>query len=201
MTILRRHLPYLQLLMFSALLIIPGVAIRLGVVPFDLRFHILVFIAAFCILGCYMAGYSWQELGLTLQVGRSHWRRAFVTTLMLCTPLLAEALLIKEGHTQPNWVAFAPFYIFISSPIQEIVCRSIPKLITDKLNLSSTSYIIFSSTIFSLMHIGYGDGVLLLNTFIVGLAWSSLYLVTRSIWPLSLSHATIGTLAFSLGVA
>jgi membrane protease YdiL (CAAX protease family) len=59
----------------------------------------------------------------------------------------------------------------------------------------------FSSTIFSLMHIGYGDGVLLLNTFIVGLAWSSLYLVTRSIWPLSLSHATIGTLAFSLGVA
>lgn len=201
MTLLRRHLPYLQLLSFSALLIGPGMAIREGAIPFNLRFHILLIIAALCILSCYFAGYTWKELGLTTYVKREHWQRTALLTILLCAPLLAESLAFERIQQQPNWVTFAPFYIFISSPIQEIVCRSIPKLITDNLNLSSTCYIIFSSTIFSLMHIGYADSVLMLNTFIVGLVWSSLYLVTRSIWPLSISHATIGTLAFSLGVS
>jgi hypothetical protein len=43
--------------------------------------------------------------------------------------------------------------------------------------------------------------MLLLNTFLLGLVWGTAYLKMRSIWPLIVSHAAIGTLAFSLGLA
>ena len=67
--------------------------------------------------------------------------------------------------------------------------------------MSGPHYVLFSSVVFSLMHNGYGDPVLLVNTFFAGLAWATAYLITRNIWPLIFSHAAVGTLAFALGVA
>jgi uncharacterized protein len=81
------------------------------------------------------------------------------------------------------------------------VCRSIPKLMTDRLQVRPWTYVIYSSVVFSLIHIAYGDSVLLLNTFLVGIVWGFAYLRMRNIWPVILSHAAIGTLAFSLGLA
>jgi membrane protease YdiL (CAAX protease family) len=82
-----------------------------------------------------------------------------------------------------------------------VVCRSIPKLLADRLQMSGRNYVLFSSVIFSLMHGAYGDPVLLANTFFAGLAWGGAYLLTRNIWPLIVSHAAVGMLAFWLGVA
>ena len=91
--------------------------------------------------------------------------------------------------------------MLVSSPCQELVCRAIPKLMTDRLQISGLAYVLYSSTMFSLIHVAYGDPMLLINTFLLGLVWGTAYLKMRNIWPLILSHAAIGTLAFSLGLA
>ena len=72
---------------------------------------------------------------------------------------------------------------------------------TDRLQARGWVYVLYSSAVFSLIHIAYGDTALLLNTFAVGVVWGIAYLRMLNIWPLILSHAAIGTLAFALGLA
>jgi membrane protease YdiL (CAAX protease family) len=72
---------------------------------------------------------------------------------------------------------------------------------TDKLQTRPWAYVLYSAAVFSLIHIAYGDSILLINTFLVGIVWAFAYLRMRNIWPVILSHAAIGTLAFSLGLA
>ena len=70
-----------------------------------------------------------------------------------------------------------------------------------RLQVRPWTYVIYSSAVFSLIHVAYGDSILMLNTFLVGIVWGVAYLRMRNIWPVILSHAAIGTLAFSLGLA
>ncbi len=39
------------------------------------------------------------------------------------------------------------------------MCRSIPKLMTDRLQVRPWTYVIYSSAVFSLIHVAYGDSV------------------------------------------
>jgi membrane protease YdiL (CAAX protease family) len=197
-----RHLRDTAPLMgFAVLLLAPGCAIRCGLLPFDYRFQALVVVSSLCIALCVLAGYSLSELGLSRPSVPRHWLGCAALTVLLAIFILIEAQYLASAHQPTDWIGFAPFYVLVSSPCQEVVCRSIPKLMTDRLQMSGRNYVLFSSAIFSLMHNAYGDPVLLVNTFFAGLAWASAYLLTRNIWPLILSHAAIGTLAFSLGVA
>jgi membrane protease YdiL (CAAX protease family) len=200
MTNLRHFRATAPLLGFSFLLLAPGVAIRCGLLSFDFRFEALLIVSSFCIAACVLGGYSFSELGLSKPSPR-HWLGGAALTALLAIFVVIEAEFLVRPHQPSNWIGFAPFYVLVSSPCQEVVCRSIPKLITDRLQLSGRNYILFSSAIFSLMHNAYGDPVLLLNTFFAGVAWASAYLLTRNVWPLIASHAAVGTLAFSLGVA
>lgn len=186
---------------FALLLLTPGVAIRFGVLPFDMRFEALLIVSSLCIGACVIGGYSSAELGLQSPwVGR-HWLGCGLVTLAIGAAIYVEAQLFATERDQPNWVKFAPFYVLISSPCQELVCRSIPKLIADKLRMSGFIYVTFSAAAFSLMHVAYGDPLLLVNTFFVGLVWAAAYLFTHNIWPVAASHAAVGTFAFWLGVA
>lgn len=188
------------LMAFSFLLLLPGIAVRSGMLSFDLRFEALLIVSALCIGACVLAGYSWSELGFGTPWIARHWVGGIALTLVLGLLILLEAR-FRSGQPQPDWVTFAPFYVLVSSPCQEVVCRAIPKLIADRAQMSGRSYILFSAAVFSLMHSAYGDSLLLVNTFFAGLAWGAAYLVTRNIWPLMASHAAVGTFAFWLGVA
>jgi membrane protease YdiL (CAAX protease family) len=112
-----------------------------------------------------------------------------------------QTRMFSFDHQPPAWLSFAPFYVLVSSPCQEVMCRAIPKLLTDRLQTSGWAYVLYSSVVFSLIHIAYGDISLLLNTFLVGIVWGFTYLRLLNIWPVILSHAAIGVLAFSLGLA
>jgi hypothetical protein len=201
MTLLRHFRVIAPLLGFAFLLVTPGVAIRCGLLPFDFRFEALIIVSSLCIAFCMLAGYSLSELGLSKPSAPRHWLGCAGLTVLLAIFIVVEARFLAFAHHPPDWISFAPFYVLVSSPCQEVVCRSIPKLITDRLQMSGRNYVLFSSLTFSLMHSAYGDPVLLLNTFFAGLAWASAYLLTRNIWPLIASHAAVGALAFSLGVA
>uniref|UniRef100_Q07NY2 Abortive infection protein n=1 Tax=Rhodopseudomonas palustris (strain BisA53) TaxID=316055 RepID=Q07NY2_RHOP5 len=201
MTLLQRARPLAPLFGFSALVAIPGLAIQVGALPFEYRLHALLAVSALCIGLCLWSGFSAAELGLRGPLVWSHWIAGGALTIGLAAIVLLQAQVFTRTHTPPNWLSFAPFYVLVSSPCQELVCRAIPKLMTDRLQISGVAYVLYSSTMFSLIHIAYGDPMLLINTFLLGLVWGTAYLKMRNIWPLILSHAAIGTLAFSLGLA
>lgn len=187
---------------FALLLLLPGAAMRGGVLSFDYRFEALLVVSSVCVAACVLAGYTRAELGLCAPWVARHWFGAGLITLLLAFGMLIEANLLQNvGRKEPEWLAFAPFYVLVSSPCQEVVCRSIPKLLADRIEMSGRNYVLFSAAVFALMHSAYGDPALLANTFLAGLAWAGAYLITGNIWPLVASHAIVGLLAFSLGVA
>jgi len=201
MTVFYRIRDNAPLFAFALLLLAPGAAIQCGLLSFDWRFEAMLLVSMLCIGICYFAGCSASELGLsTPWIGR-HWAGGGAITLLLLAGVGLETQYAGGAAAQPDWLTFAPFYILISSPCQELVCRSIPKLLTDRLQLSAGKYVLFSSTVFALMHGAYGDPLLLLNCFLLGVVWATAYHLTRNLWPLVASHAMVGTAAFWLGAA
>ncbi|WP_292533392.1 CPBP family intramembrane glutamic endopeptidase [Methylocystis sp.] len=186
---------------FLLLLLAPSLAIAGGALSFHLRFEALLVVSLLCVAACVLGGYSFAELGLGAPRGARAWLICGALTCLLLAAIVVEAQFLGHPHAPPNWIAFAPFYVLVSSPCQEIVCRSIPKLIADRLQMSGRHYVLFSSAVFSLMHGAYGDPVLLANTFLAGVAWSMAYLFTRNVWPLTASHAAVGSFAFWIGLA
>jgi uncharacterized protein len=201
MTLLRQWRAIAPLPGFAALLLAPGIAIHWGLLPFEYRVHALLAVSGLCIALCLLAGFSLSELGLGRPSFRAHWIGCAALTIGLATIMVAETHLFTFTHEQPVWLSFAPFYVLVSSPCQEVVCRSIPKLMTDRLQSGGWTYVLYSSAVFSLIHVAYGDAALLLNTFLLGIVWGIAYLRILNVWPLIFSHAVIGTLAFSLGLA
>ena len=205
MTISRQWRTIAPLPAFAALLLAPGLAIHYGLLPFDYRIPALLLVSLLCIAACFLAGFSCAELGLGRPSFREHWLFCGGVTAALAAIMVAQTRLFTFDHQPPAWLSFAPFYVLVSSPCQEVVCRSIPKLMTDRLSTRASmrpwTYVLYSSLVFSLFHVAYGDGVLLINTFLVGVVWAFAYLRMRNIWPVIASHAAIGVLAFSLGLA
>ena len=184
------------------LLLAPSLAIAAGALSFQLRFEALLVVSLLCVAACVLGGYSFAELGL----GRAKRRSRLADLRRADLPSAGGnrrrgAVSQPSATAEPNWIAFAPFYVLVSSPCQEVVCRSIPKLIADRLQMSGRHYVLFSSAVFSLMHGAYGDPILLANAFFAGVAWSTAYLFTRNVWPLTASHAAVGSFAFWIGLA
>jgi membrane protease YdiL (CAAX protease family) len=186
---------------FAALLMLPGLAIYAGLMPFEYRIHALLGVSALCIALCFWAGFSFAELGFARPSFRQHWLGCGLVTLGVAAIMLLQTRLFTFDQHPPAWASFAPFYVLVSSPCQEVMCRSIPKLMTDRLQTRGWAYVLYSAVVFSAIHVAYGDAALLLNTFLLGIVWGIAYLRMLNIWPLILSHAAIGTLAFSLGLA
>jgi|GEM_PF-1670427 len=185
----------------ALLLAAPGIAIHLGLLPFAYRVHALLLVSGLCIGLCVWAGVSFAELGFGKPHQWSHWLGCAAVTLAIAAVMLLQTQMFTFEAKPPAWLSFAPFYVLVSSPCQEVVCRSIPKLITDRLQRGGWAYVLYSSAMFSLIHLCYGDPALLLNTFLLGLVWGAAYLWMANIWPLIVSHAAVGTLAFALGLA
>jgi uncharacterized protein len=200
MTLARDIQPRHAALAFSLLLLLPGFMVRSGLMSFDHRFVALLAVSALCIGAVAWLGFTRAELGLGAPAAARHWAGGVALTLVLVTLVGLETFFVAS-HPQPEWLAFAPFYVLVSSPCQEIVCRSIPLLLAQRLRMTGRGYVLFSAGIFSLMHWAYGDPLLLANTFFAGIVWAGAYLITRNIWPIVASHAAVGTFAFWVGVA
>ncbi|UYO42792.1 CPBP family intramembrane metalloprotease [Rhodopseudomonas palustris] len=185
----------------TLLLAAPGLAIQFGLLPFEYRMGALIVVSALCIGLCLWAGFSFTELGFGRPHQWRHWLGALAVTSLISAVMLLQTRLFSFDAQPPAWLSFAPFYVLVSSPCQEVVCRSIPKLITDRMEHGGWAYVLYSAALFSLIHLCYGDPALLLNTFLLGVVWGFVYWRTLNIWPLIASHAAIGTLAFALGLA
>lgn len=201
MTILRHWRAIAPLPAFAAILMLPGLAIQGGVLPFEYRLHALLLVTGLCIALSLLAGFSFAELGLGRPQLRRHWIGCVALTAGIAAIMVLQTHLFSYDRQPPAWLSFAPFYVLVSSPCQEIVCRSIPKLMTDRLRTGGWAYVLYSAAVFSMIHIAYGDAALLVNTFLLGVVWGIAYLRMQNLWPLILSHGAVGTLAFALGLA
>ncbi len=109
----------IPLLGFAFLLLAPGVAIRYGVLPFELRFQALLLVSGLCIALCALAGFSLAELGLARPSALRHWAGCGALTLALAGSVVLESHYLAVAHPPFDWIGFAPFYVLLSSPCQE----------------------------------------------------------------------------------
>lgn len=66
---------------FSLLLLLPGLALRSGLLSFDLRFEALLTVSLVCIGGSVVAGFTRAELGLGAPFVARHWAGGAALTI------------------------------------------------------------------------------------------------------------------------
>lgn len=181
---------------------LPVILIWVGVISFDLRFHVLVGMALV------MAVYSWlrkihlSELGFRKDTlfGSLLWNGLLSAVFVALLYTLYFAGLIRTP-TVPEWRMFFIFYVFISSPAQEFIFRSVIFAEMKRLtNFNPIAQIVVSTITYSFLHVIYNDLITLFVTAFMGVVWGILYYRYPNFWGVTLSHAVLGVVSISVGL-
>ena len=89
-------------------------------------------------------------------------------------------------------------FFLIVSTLQEFVFRSILQTNLQK-KLSPAKAIVIVAFLYSMVHIFWGDPVILLLTFVAGLGWGYLWWKTPNLYLISLSHTALNFLIVYFG--
>ncbi len=91
-------------------------------------------------------------------------------------------------------------YILLLSPVQEFIYRGVLTAILKQRNISNKIILIFTSILYSFVHIIYLDIVTLILTFIIGMIWHKIYMKTENLIGVSISHSVLGAVTIVLGI-
>ncbi len=191
--------PLVLLLLF----VLPVLLIVTGVVPFSLRFPVLVLIFLFVLAYSAARGFSLAELGirkdnLAVSLGINGVLSLFFLALFA---LLFYVRLIP-GPFFPAWGVFILFYFLFASPVQEFLFRGFLFAEMRAAGIRRAWVLIVVSALsFSFVHSIYGDRLTLAVTFAVGILWAGIYYRIPNLAGVSLSHAIVGFLAILAGIA
>lgn len=180
----------------------PVTLIWMGVIPFRYRFAVMFCILAIIVAYVWLRKLNWSDLGFRRDTLKKSLMWNFGTSLLFLSLLywLHDAGLIGK-ETINFWPLFFILYVLILTPAQEFFFRSI--LFAEMGNFRKKrhwSIIILSSLSFCFLHIIYQHPVMMLVTFFMGFIWSVIYYKYPNFWGVTLSHAMLGTAAFSLGL-
>ncbi|WP_017651549.1 CPBP family intramembrane glutamic endopeptidase [Fortiea contorta] len=181
--------------------ILPILVIYLGLVPFSWRFGILILAAIVILAIARFYRFSALELGLTKQ-------NLANSLKAIALPSLASALLMFIYHmTQGSRIdnsaytwSFYLFFVSVSSPLQEFLYRGFLFGIFERAKLAIWLQILFSTILYSFVHLIYRDVPTLLSTFIFGLFWGYHYAKYRNLYSIIISHSVLGAIAILLGL-
>jgi len=180
----------------------PVILIWAGVIPFQYRFAVMFCILTVIVSYVWLRKFNWSDLGFRRDTLKKSLIWNFATTLVFLSLIyfLYNAGLI--GHETINfWPLFFVFYIIILTPAQEFFFRSLLFAeMKSRRFQRHWSVIILSSLSFCFLHIIYQHPMMMLVTFLMGLIWSIIYYKYPNFWGVTLSHAMLGTVAFSLGL-
>jgi membrane protease YdiL (CAAX protease family) len=190
------------LLLVIALYYMPPLLILADLLPFAWRFQILAVMTVLVVAYNRRCRVSLRELGFRGDTLKD--------SLLLCVPaslllivlvcIAAGAGLFRESAA-PEWELFFAYYVFVSSPSQEFLFRGHLFALMRRHNNARPSFpVVFSAATFSFLHIIYGDPLILLATFLVGLMWGWIYHRHPNFWALALSHAAVGAVAIKVGL-
>jgi uncharacterized protein len=173
-----------------------------GIIPYAYRFHCLILLCFLMILYARYRKFTLKDLGFrydTLQ--KSLFWNSVLSLFIVTAILLAYHFNLIRTATIPDWSWFFLFYIFISSPAQEFLYRSIvfAELAASPIR-NTTATVLISALNFSLLHLLYHDVLTLFVTFIMGSVWGIIYVKYPNFWGVALSHAVVGTVSIFVGL-
>ena len=176
------------------------VLILVGVIPFSLKFHVLVLGGGILYIFSRCLGFSNKDVGITFKNTFSSIKDVVPITMLL---MVIALFLYFGGYSRmtPNESnGFYLFYLFVSSPVQELIYRGISTCFCREFHLNDTATMVLSSVLYSFVHIIYCDFFTLVVTFLMGLAWFSCYKKTKNLVGVSISHAVLGALTIVAGI-
>lgn len=180
----------------------PTALIWAAVIPFALRFHVLVASAAGLAIYAVVSGCSLRELGLRRDtLAGSLIANAVLLAVVSAGLLVACASGLIRAPRVPGWVWFFPLYVVLFAPAQEIACRAV--LFAELARrgiLSATAQVLITAVTYAFIHVIYRDALVLAATFAIGVAWGAIYRRWPNLAGVSASHAGIGVTAILAGL-
>ncbi|MBO0763074.1 MAG: CPBP family intramembrane metalloprotease [Hyphomicrobiaceae bacterium] len=193
-------------LKFAALVLaafyLPPLLIRVGLIPRTYAFVVLLVIAgAFALIALAQRmpaaelGFRWDNLKPAVAANA-------VLALAVGSGLLAAFWLglIRHPHAG-NWWWFVPFYVLISCPVQEFVCRGFLFAEMRRCGITGAgSQIAISAVSYAFLHIVFRDWLAFLAPLAIGVGWGALYRRYPNLWGVVLSHAVLGLISLRIGL-
>ncbi|HEX6700886.1 MAG TPA: CPBP family intramembrane glutamic endopeptidase [Gaiellaceae bacterium] len=173
-----------------------------GVIPFAERFAVLLAMAAIVLVLERVCGRSWHELGFRKDTLRDSLVANIGLSLVLSAGIVtAFAFGAFSGSTIHGFTLFYPFYVFISSPSQEFLFRSVIFAEMERAGLRGpATQVIFSTAVYTFPHAIYKDPSTLLVVAAIGLIWGFIYHRYPNWYGVALSHAVLGALSIAVGL-
>lgn len=179
--------------------IIPVLLLLFSVIPYQYRFHVLELTTLVLLVYAKFSKISFRQLGFRMDNIQVSILNLVPVTLGLSTVMLLVYFFDKSKPTLYGTILFYLFYVFISSPSQEFIYRGFLFELFSGIELGKAQKIIFSSILYSFVHIIYLDLATLVVTFMMGLIWGYSYNKFHNIFSVSLSHSMIGAISILLG--
>lgn len=180
----------------------PAALIWLGVIPFELRFHVLVATAAGLAIYAAVSGFSWRDVGLRWDtLGGSLIANAVLLAVATAGLTAACAAGLMRAPKPPSWVWFFPLYVSLFAPAQEFACRAVLFAELARRGIvSATVQVLVTAATYAFIHVIYRDALVLAATFAIGIAWGVIYRRWPNLVGVSLSHAGLGVSAILVGL-
>jgi uncharacterized protein len=184
-----------------AFYIFPPIAITVQLIPYNLRFFLLMSITPLLWFIRPAAIMTNQNLGIN--------RHNLTDSIIAIFPLsliLAVLTMIAAVANQPRYdnsglsIGFYLFYVLVSCPFQEFAYRGYLFPALDTLSLQKWVRIIIAAILYSFLHIIYKDIYIIVFTFITGLIWNIHYEKYRNLASVTVSHIILGVLTIRLGL-
>lgn len=179
--------------------IVPVLLLLFEVIPYEYRFYVLEAITVLLFIYAKLTKTTFRQLGFRTDNFKESFVKLFPVTIGLSIIMLLVYALDASKPALYGTLAFYIFYVFISSPSQEFIYRSFLFHLFSKIDLNKGQRILFSSLLYSFVHIIYLDVATLVVTFLIGLYWGYHYDRFRNWYGVSLSHSILGAVSILLG--
>lgn len=181
---------------------IPPLLIYFGLIPFASRHVVLVAVAAALAVLAWQRGTSARDLGLRTDNLRPALAVNAALALGVGSALLAVWWLgLMRGPRAVDWWWFAPFYVLVSCPAQELACRGFLFAEMNRRGITGAgAQIAISAVSYAFLHIVYKDWLAFLAPLVIGVVWGAIYRRWPNLWCVVGSHAILGLISIMIGL-
>jgi membrane protease YdiL (CAAX protease family) len=181
---------------------VPAFLLWVKIIPFDFRFQTLVVMTIAMIGYAVIRKFTLKDLGFRADTlrGSLTWTGCLLVVVMAALGILYAANVLGEP-TMLSGTGFYLFYVFVSGPSQEFLCRS--TIFAEMKRAKITGPLLqvsISATTYCFLHIFYGDLLTLSVTLLMGTIWGVIYYKYPNFWGVAFSHAVLGAVSIKLGL-
>jgi hypothetical protein len=183
--------------MIVGIYICPVVLLLTGVIPFELRFHVLVIMSLLAVALAF-SRHSAASLGLSLPTFWGLMRWSVLPSVLLIGVIIL--LDLPHRRIDSSHLAIYFFFVFVSAPAQEFLYRGFLFAELGETRIPPKAIVLLSAGLFGFMHIIYRDVATVLFTLGAGFVWAVVFNTTRRVCIVAVSHAALGVMAIRSGL-